>query len=1552
MANLMDLEEQAAGGSTESVNMIEESTDPPSSLCSIGANTGRASFRRESSQGSGASSPGRSNSLSNSSRTPPTSDESLTRRSCSRDECSSPDQLVKSELEKNYKAVLSATNRCSHVRESVKREKNTVACQTDENSEYPPLQPITQQPKPTVAQQPVVAIAPPSTESPGSSTNCAEGTLMLVIQNFRNMTDTVRGPSKYIQGVPWRIMVMPRQHVVQKKGTQKCLGFFLQCCPEAYSDSWSCQAAAELRLMSQKPGVPNFTRKTNHVYTAKENDWGYSCFMTWADILDESQGFIKDDKVILEVSVKADPPKNILTHEQFQKKIETYKKLADYQCQRGEIDKAIDANASALKFCKDRDPACKTELEEQKRILIEMKLKQSIERIEKGSDTTVRLDEGISQAAVRQAMGGTATRQAPPKTQKPLGTKQKETTNDKITTETPPGLTKTTTDNENNPDNDDTIQQQQQEDVTLEDAIAKTQLANDPNGNLNKSLLALGNFNKELLNSETIDLLKSKCDDDDDLPAQLYEYIKTFSLDDKKSAQFRQLTADVVQQLSTYSNPTEEDVAMVLSKTNAAGECAFIDECMENEICETCMKEKLGIRKIESGCQTENISQVKSQEKTTETTTNTVNEVKSMQNSNSPPPAQRIKKKPVTKRMQAATKPNPPAAQPTMQTQLSNDSGSNLKKLEQNFQNAVEMIRAEKEKTKIDLGMGENLFSSNVSNTSSLLNASNTHTLHYDGPPMFSGMRCCAYYPAEVMASSAFTYTVMPMEYAMDVFQKFRCYNISESEDAKDKTWAEDTVPPNIFSRQFIEEWLRYNTKNVWKFYRDGSGKPLMMPPPSGVNNGLEGTMLTETPNEAQTNQVMAALSVIGINCVNARRIMQKFGEFIEALENHANFRDLRANADRLMALTNGDPMCFPRVDNGDAVSIVTLSDSGRGILDIQEQDKEFSMLSRMFMDEDVHDFMLVREAKRIEIELATRLQHIIYQLHPISISQIVDRVESRIRELETELLVTKRTFEQELESYKVKEGAFAKEKVQAQAQIQAANEKAERFNQQLKEKKNEIKKLEKKAKLEAQLAAENTELHEKVDQLTKELGQLQRQLNEEQLKYKRDTQSLADSKKHLNVELNQRYSEVQKLTNQLEEKTQALKKSESQLANERKGNASTITSLTERVKKAEVGLLEHKLEDGLKLLERARDDCQAQIRILEDQLKAGHFAAPVEQEVIKKNVAEWKNKSEEVLGLITTAKNEFNAHISSIKAGKHLSQLPKIQVAKPPPPPKLHKMPVVQAPVPSTTTSMTQPTPTVPASPLPLERKVITPPNANKNQISGRFGATTPQQSMPPTQIGAAIMSPSNSSTYTSSRPNSTNVTPVKTSNVPPIAPIGVRPANYQNGVAHPKPTAAAANLFNSMPPSAQQQNQQQANTFQQQFLVHQQTQQQPGQPSQTFTQPPPQTPSFSQPPPQPSFMSQTSQPSQQQQSSYSPWPWGYESLNNIADILGGPTRSFGPLGSDFGGPARAAQNASPVSMNNNNPAVSSPIAPPQQRNGWTLASETWNPSVSGRPL
>lgn len=40
-----------------------------------------------------------------------------------------------------------------------------------------------------------------------------------------------------------------------------------------------------------------------HLFYSKENDWGFSHFMTWQDVLDPEKGFIKDDSITLEVCV-------------------------------------------------------------------------------------------------------------------------------------------------------------------------------------------------------------------------------------------------------------------------------------------------------------------------------------------------------------------------------------------------------------------------------------------------------------------------------------------------------------------------------------------------------------------------------------------------------------------------------------------------------------------------------------------------------------------------------------------------------------------------------------------------------------------------------------------------------------------------------------------------------------------------------------------------------------------------------------------------------------------------------------------------------------------------------------------------------------------------------------------------------------------------------------------------------------------------------------------------------------------------------------------------
>ncbi|VDM70365.1 unnamed protein product [Strongylus vulgaris] len=203
-------------------------------------------------------------------------------------------------------------------------------------------------------------------------------------------------------------MVMPKQHMVQKKN-QKCMGFFLQCCPDnTYSDAWTCQSVAEMRLIAQKPGVQNFVRKTTHVYSAKENDWGYSCFMTWADVLDESQGYIKDDRVTLEITVKAEAPKNMMlvSREDFRRSIDQWYNLAEMQLARGQVDLSIEANAQALKFCKDKDKQSQEKLEAQRERLVNHKLVESIHRIEKVKDVPKGTGDALRPTSLRQALTG------------------------------------------------------------------------------------------------------------------------------------------------------------------------------------------------------------------------------------------------------------------------------------------------------------------------------------------------------------------------------------------------------------------------------------------------------------------------------------------------------------------------------------------------------------------------------------------------------------------------------------------------------------------------------------------------------------------------------------------------------------------------------------------------------------------------------------------------------------------------------------------------------------------------------------------------------------------------------------------------------------------------------------------------------------------------------------------------------------------------------------------------------------------------------------------
>jgi len=137
----------------------------------------------------------------------------------------------------------------------------------------------------------------------------SEATFTFRVENFSTIKDSVLSEPCIVRNLPWKIMIMQRMTTTQDRNT-KSVGFFLQCNGESESSAWSCHASADLRLLHQRGGQ-KFSRNITHMFYSKENDWGFSHYMSWADVLDPDKGYIKDDAVVFEVKVNADAPHGV-----------------------------------------------------------------------------------------------------------------------------------------------------------------------------------------------------------------------------------------------------------------------------------------------------------------------------------------------------------------------------------------------------------------------------------------------------------------------------------------------------------------------------------------------------------------------------------------------------------------------------------------------------------------------------------------------------------------------------------------------------------------------------------------------------------------------------------------------------------------------------------------------------------------------------------------------------------------------------------------------------------------------------------------------------------------------------------------------------------------------------------------------------------------------------------------------------------------------------------------------------------------------------------------
>ncbi|CAG9094237.1 unnamed protein product [Plutella xylostella] len=138
-----------------------------------------------------------------------------------------------------------------------------------------------------------------------------EATFRFTVENVSQLKEQVLSPPTYVRCLPWKILVLTRNTTTADRQQQKALGIFLQCNGDCDSSGWSCYGMGELKLVSHKPDIPDYSRKLHHMFHYKEDDWGYTHFILWKDLMNPDNGFIKDDSITIEAHVTAEAPHGV-----------------------------------------------------------------------------------------------------------------------------------------------------------------------------------------------------------------------------------------------------------------------------------------------------------------------------------------------------------------------------------------------------------------------------------------------------------------------------------------------------------------------------------------------------------------------------------------------------------------------------------------------------------------------------------------------------------------------------------------------------------------------------------------------------------------------------------------------------------------------------------------------------------------------------------------------------------------------------------------------------------------------------------------------------------------------------------------------------------------------------------------------------------------------------------------------------------------------------------------------------------------------------------------
>ena len=119
---------------------------------------------------------------------------------------------------------------------------------------------------------------------------------------FENDGDELFSEKFWCRGLQWSLKAKSNLDA-----NSRCLGFYLYCESDD-SIEWSCKVNYKLLLFNNLPWKrDNELQATKTFKKSVSEFWGYPNFISYAELIDERNGYIRNDKVVLGVQLKAEP---------------------------------------------------------------------------------------------------------------------------------------------------------------------------------------------------------------------------------------------------------------------------------------------------------------------------------------------------------------------------------------------------------------------------------------------------------------------------------------------------------------------------------------------------------------------------------------------------------------------------------------------------------------------------------------------------------------------------------------------------------------------------------------------------------------------------------------------------------------------------------------------------------------------------------------------------------------------------------------------------------------------------------------------------------------------------------------------------------------------------------------------------------------------------------------------------------------------------------------------------------------------------------------------